>query len=163
MNKKEIKEYCEEGIRIHCEEFDLEREEAIEVVMLNIIETYYDDKTSEEWMMGCANYLGYDLDIEKIHKEKSIRKKRKEQRQKRGLVKKLAKKLKIAPENINCVMKYENEYIVTYGESVYAIEGNSIKEYLAYEPEGALRLRKGDIIYERKRLKKRDELKEDYL
>ena len=159
MNKKEIKEYCEEGIKIHCEEFDLEREEAIEVVMLNIIETYYDDKTSEEWMMGCANYLGYDLDIEKIRKEKATRKKRKEQRQKRSLVKKLAKKLKIAPENIHCVMKYENEYIVAYGESVYAIEGNSIKEYLAYEPDGALRLKDGVIIYERKRSKKHDEFK----
>lgn len=163
MISEEIKKYCEEQIKYHCEEFDLEREDVLNVVMINITDLYYQDKITEEWMMGCADYLGFDLDIEKIRKEKVIRKKRKEQRQKRSLVKKLAKKLKIGPENIHCVMKYENEYIVTYGESVYAIDGNTIKEYLAYEPEGALRLRKGDIIYERKRLKKRDELKEDYL
>ena len=67
------------------------------------------------------------------------------------LLNQLAKKLNIKPENIACILKLDNEYAVTYGESVYVINNNQINEYLAYEPEGSFYLMNGDIIYQKEK------------
>lgn len=67
------------------------------------------------------------------------------------LLNQLAGKLNIKPENIACILKLNDEYAVTYGESVYVINNNQITEYLAYEPDGAFYLTNGDIIYQREK------------
>lgn len=68
-----------------------------------------------------------------------------------NLLKQLADKAKIKPENIAYVLKLGDEYALTYGESVYVIKGDSVEEYLAYEPNGAFYLTNGDIVYERQK------------
>lgn len=67
------------------------------------------------------------------------------------LLKELASKANIKPENIACILKLDDEYAITYGESVYVINGDDVTEYLAYQPNGAFYLSNGDIIYQREK------------
>ena len=89
MTKEEIKNYVEDDIAYHCGEFDLPREVAIETVMINIICRYKNGNLSREDLVGCADYLGYTLDVDlidqQVKQEKINREKRKEQRRKRRL------------------------------------------------------------------------------
>ena len=80
MTKSEIKQFIEEQFDYHMSEFDLTREEAEEVVLINTIGYYYEDKISQEDLIECTNYLGCKLDLDAIEKEKAEKKKRAEYR-----------------------------------------------------------------------------------
>lgn len=67
------------------------------------------------------------------------------------LLNQLAEKLNIKPENIAAILKLNDEYAVTYGESVYVINNDNVTEYLTYEPDGAFYLLNGDIIYQKEK------------
>ena len=71
MTKEEIKEYVENDIQYHMDEFGLEREEVEGVVMDNIILRYIDNKISKEDMLQCADYLKYDLNLDIIENKKN--------------------------------------------------------------------------------------------
>lgn len=87
MNNQEIKNYVENIINAQCEESGLIREEVTEVTLLNCIELFYRDELSKEDLIGCAKYLEYEIDVDAIEKEKSVRQKRKAQRKARALKK----------------------------------------------------------------------------
>ena len=80
MTKNEIKKYAEDQIEYHCEDFGLEREEVEEVVMKNIVIHFYNDEISGDDLVGCGNYLGYQIDLEETTKDKNAYKKAKEKR-----------------------------------------------------------------------------------
>ena len=89
MKQEEIKNYIENQIAYHCDEFGLTREEATEVVLLNCVEFFYNDQLSKEDLLQCARYLEYEIGIDAIEKEKAVRQKRKEKarefKEKQGL------------------------------------------------------------------------------
>ena len=70
MNKKEIKKYVEDDIAFHCDEFGLQREEAIDVAVTNNVYLFFDDLLSEKDLIQYCEYLNYDLDIDKVREEK---------------------------------------------------------------------------------------------
>lgn len=73
MNKNEIKQLVEENIEFHCDEFGLEREEVIDVVLGNFIIDYENERISREDLLQCAEYLECEIDIDYIDKEIEIR------------------------------------------------------------------------------------------
>ena len=83
MEPNEIKNYIENQIAYHCDEFGLEREEVTEVVLLNCIEYFYRDELSEEDLLECAKYLAMEIDVESARKEKAIRIERRAKRKAR--------------------------------------------------------------------------------
>ena len=84
MTKEEVKNYVEDIIDYHCDEFGLEREEVIETVMINIIFSYERNELTKEDLLKCADYLEYELDMDVIDADIE---KRKAQREKRRLSK----------------------------------------------------------------------------
>lgn len=70
MNKEEIKEFVEGMIEYHCSEFGLEREEVIDVVITNIVYSYYESMITEQELVDCCEYLGYEVDLEQVRKDK---------------------------------------------------------------------------------------------
>ena len=88
MNKNEIKEYVENEIEYHMNEFDLEREDTLDVVLINIIDRFINDEIDEQWLLDCSEYLGRELDINLIKRIKESRKKSKERRKARKELKK---------------------------------------------------------------------------
>ena len=67
MSKEEIKNYVEGQIECHCDEFGLTREEVTEVVLLNCVEYYRMDELSEDDLVRCANYLGYEINLDLLN------------------------------------------------------------------------------------------------
>ena len=72
MNKEEIKQYVEDEIEFHCDEFGLQREEVIEVVITNLVYSYYESIINEDDLVKCCEYLGYKVDLEQVRKDKEI-------------------------------------------------------------------------------------------
>lgn len=70
MNKEEIKQYVEDHIEYHCSEFGLEREEVIDVVITNLVYSYYENDITESELVDCCEYLGYEVDLEQVRKDK---------------------------------------------------------------------------------------------
>lgn len=66
MTKEEIKNYVENDIDYNCQEYDLEREDVIGVVMYNIIYRYHEDQITVDDTIECANYLGFEIDKDKL-------------------------------------------------------------------------------------------------
>ena len=83
MNEQEIKKYVEERIEYHCDEFGLKREEVLYTVLVNIVYEYEHEDISEEDLLKCADYLGFELDMEEIEKQISARKIAKQKREAR--------------------------------------------------------------------------------
>ena len=84
MTKEEIKKYVEEDFQYHKDEFGLEREDAMDTVIINLIYRYEINKLSREDLLQCGEYLGFTLDMavidEQIAKRKALKEKRKLQR-----------------------------------------------------------------------------------
>ena len=80
MNEVQIKEYVEGQIEYHCDEFGLQREEVIDIVMKNIVIQFFKDLIDEKDFVCCGNYLGYDIDLNKIKEGKMAYKKEKNRR-----------------------------------------------------------------------------------
>ena len=83
MEHDELVKFIEDNISYHMSEFDLEREEAEDVVTENLIWWYYSDDISRDDLINGAAYLGYVIDMDAADKEKAIRKHRKELREAR--------------------------------------------------------------------------------
>ena len=94
MKKEEINNYVENIIDDLCNESGLTREEVLWDAAINCIEYFYRDNLSKEELINCAEYLGYELDIDEIEKEKAKRQKRKEARKKRAIKSSFSKRKK---------------------------------------------------------------------
>ena len=66
MKKKEIAKYVEDQIDYHCDEFGLEREEVLTVVLLNCFEYFRKGKLSKEDLFACSNYLNLELCLDEM-------------------------------------------------------------------------------------------------
>lgn len=88
MTKKEIKEYLDEQVEFHCQEFGIEREAALEVVFQNNYFEYFEDFITLDDLAMCADYLGFnfdrDLAIESKEAYKANESKNEKRRQKRA-------------------------------------------------------------------------------
>ena len=93
MKKEEINNYVENIIDALCNESGLTREEVLWDAAINCIEYFYRDNLSKEELINCAEYLGYELDIDEIEK-KAKRQKRKEARKKRAIKSSFTKRKK---------------------------------------------------------------------
>ena len=83
MTKEQIKTTAEEMIEWLIDEGSgLEREEVIETAMINFVYKYYDGEYNEEEIIQLCDYLGYEVDIKELNKEKDKRNKRKQRRKK---------------------------------------------------------------------------------
>ena len=80
MTKEETKNYVEEMYDYHCSEFGITREEAEGVILPNLIYHYELGLIGREDLGKCAEYLGYDLDLDEVDKEIALRKERREKR-----------------------------------------------------------------------------------
>ena len=87
MTNKEIKEMCEQEIEYHMSEFDLEREEVLDVAIYNMIDRYMQGTLSREDLIKCGDYLGFELHMEVIDKRIEDNRKRRERRKQKRLEK----------------------------------------------------------------------------
>ena len=73
MTKEEIKKEVQDMFEYHCDEFGLTREEAIEVVMINIVELYYNDVYSIKDTVEMLKELDCVVDTKALEEEKERR------------------------------------------------------------------------------------------
>ena len=82
MTKETIRSYVEDEIAYHIDESGWEREDVMEVAMLNMLYRYANDMLAKEDLLQCANYLGYELNMDLLddgieqHKARKERRKR---------------------------------------------------------------------------------------
>ena len=88
MTKEEIKKLMEEEIEYHMFEFDLEREEVLDVAIYNMIDRYMRDELSKEDLTMCADYLDMELNFDEIERRKEANRIRREKRKQKRLEKK---------------------------------------------------------------------------
>ena len=74
MTKEEIKNEAEGMVDFYQDEFDLEREDAIDTAMYNFVELYAREVISKEDLLAFADYFGYKIDEDALNQFKNERK-----------------------------------------------------------------------------------------
>ena len=71
MIKKSIKERCDKCISDYLSEFHSNMDEAKDITMRLQIYCYFGDVLTEEDLIECGDYLGFELNLKNINEDKT--------------------------------------------------------------------------------------------